>query len=178
MEDLTGLGPHRHQRVVAEDVRVAVGGALLQLAVDLADGRVEIDHHPIGARTGPQRPGPSDRLGDHLVELADVSEGEGPQERAERRRRHHPKRQNLLRRSGAQAIDVVDVGRSGQDRRHQGEHLAARARPADPTTEAHHLVHQRLEPQADHEGRRHEEPSVSDESRVVEGHRDAFDRAR
>jgi hypothetical protein len=178
MEDLTGLGPHRHQRVVAEDVGVAVGGALLQLAVDLADGRVEIDHHRLGARTGSERPGPSDRLGDHLVELADVSEGEGPQERAQRRRRHDPKRQNLVRRSRAQAIDVVDVGGSGQDRRHQGEHLSPRTCPADPTTEAHQLVHQHLEPQSDHEGGRHEEPSVSDQRRVVEGHRDAFDHAR
>ena len=63
-----------------------------------------------------------------------------------------------------------------EDRRHQGEHLSPRTCPADPTTEAHHLVHQRLEPQADHEGGRHEEPGVSDERRIVEGHRNAFDR--
>jgi hypothetical protein len=127
MEDLTGPGPHRHQRVVAEDVGVAVGGALFQLAVDLADRRVEIDHHRSVARARSERPGPSGRLGHHLVELADGPEGEGPQERAQRRRRHDPKRQNLVGRSGAQAIDVVDVGRSGQDRRHQSEHLSARS---------------------------------------------------
>ena len=45
VEHLAGLGPHGDERVIAEDAGVAVGGALLQLAVDLADGRVEIDRH-------------------------------------------------------------------------------------------------------------------------------------
>jgi len=80
--------------------------------------------------------------------------------------------------TGPQAIRVVDVGRSRQDCRHQGEHLSPRTCPADPTTQAHHLVHQRLKPQADYEGRRHEEPSVGNERRIIEGHADALDHAR
>ena len=35
-----------------------------------------------GPGPGPERPGPAQRLGEHGVELADVAEGEGPQERA------------------------------------------------------------------------------------------------
>ena len=73
---------------------VAVGGTVLGLAVHLADRRVQIDRHRAGARSRAQRPSPSERLGDHRVELADVAERERAQERAERRRSHHPERQH------------------------------------------------------------------------------------
>ena len=51
MKDLTGPGPGREQRVVAELFGVAVRGALLRVAMDLTHGGIEIDHHVRG--TGP-----------------------------------------------------------------------------------------------------------------------------
>ena len=62
--------------------------------------------------------------------------------------------------------------------RDQGQHLSPRTSAADPATEAHQLVHQRLEPEAHHERRRHDQPGVGHERRIVEGHADALDRAR
>jgi hypothetical protein len=42
------------------------------------------------ARTGTQRPCPAQYLCQYPIELADMTEGEGPEERAQRRRCHHP----------------------------------------------------------------------------------------
>jgi hypothetical protein len=146
--------------------------------VDLADRRIEIDHHRSGARARPRRPRPADRLGDHRVELADVSEGEGPKERAERRGCHHPKRQHATGRPGPQTIGVVDVGGSGQDRGDEREHLAPRPGAADAARQPHQPVHQGLEPEAHHQRRRQHKPRVRHQRRIVEGHLDAIDRAR
>jgi hypothetical protein len=178
VEDLSGLRPHGEQGVVAEDSAVAVGGALLLLAVHLTDRRVEVDHRLLAPRPGTERPGPPDRLGDHRVELANVPEGEGAQERAERRGGHHPKRQDLLRRSGRQSIGVVDVGRPRQDRRHQRQHLATGQCPTDSSPQAHNLVDEGFEPEADHQRGRDDQPAIGHESGVVEGHRDAVGHAR
>ena len=56
---------------------------LILLPIDLLDGGVDIDGHRGIARTGTELP----RVGQHLlsggVELADMTEGEGPEERAE-----------------------------------------------------------------------------------------------
>ncbi len=92
MEHLAGVGSRGEEGVIAEHVGVAIARPTLGLAAHLADGRVEVDDH-LG-RPGPraERPGSSQRLGEHGVELADVAEGEGAQERPERRRRHHPVR--------------------------------------------------------------------------------------
>jgi hypothetical protein len=47
-EHLAGVGPGGQQRVVAEGVGVAVGGALVVVAVDLAHGGVQVHgHRPI-----------------------------------------------------------------------------------------------------------------------------------
>ena len=171
MEDLTGLGPHGHQRVVAEDVGVAIGGALLNLP--WTSQMVESRSITIGSAPGPAPSAQARRI---VSAITASSWRMCPKVKA---RKNVPSVDGAMTRNGRtfcvaparQAIDVVDVGRSGQDRRHQGEHLSPRTCPADPTTEAHHLVHQRLEPQADHERGRHDEPSVGDERRVVEGHR-------
>ena len=171
MEDLTGGRPHGEQRVVAEDLGVAIGRALLRLAVHLDDGRIQVDRHRVRTRTRPERPGPPDRLGDHLVELADVAEGEGPQERAERGGRHDPERQNPPCRPGTQAIRVVDVARPGEDRRDQGQHLASRTCSTRPARQSERSVHQGLEAQADHQGgRHHDQPGIGHQRRLVEGH--------
>jgi hypothetical protein len=56
-EHLAAVGTSSEQRVVAEGVGGAVGGALLVVAVDLAHGGVQVDgHRPItGARPGRPR---------------------------------------------------------------------------------------------------------------------------
>ena len=58
---------------------------------------------------GSERPGPAQRLGEDGVELADVAEGEGAQERPERRRRHDPVSEHRRRGPRAQHVGVVDV---------------------------------------------------------------------
>lgn len=52
VQHLAGAGPAREDRVVAEDPRVAVGGALLLLAVHLTDRGVQVDRHRGLPRTG------------------------------------------------------------------------------------------------------------------------------
>jgi hypothetical protein len=54
-----------------------------------------------------------------------MAEGEGAQERAQRRRCHHPVGQHSLGASRAQHIGVVDVAGTGHDGVHERQHLAA-----------------------------------------------------
>ena len=63
---------------------------MLGLAAHLADGGVEVDDELLGPRPRPEGPRPAQGFGEHPVELADVAEGEGPQERAQGGGRHHP----------------------------------------------------------------------------------------
>jgi hypothetical protein len=178
MEHLASVRPGRQEWVVTQDLGVAEPGALLVVAVDLHDRRVEIDRRGRGPRSRTERPGAADRCCDHRIELADVPEGERPQEGAERGGRHHPEGQHPCRRPCAQAVGVVDVGGAGQDRRHQRQYLATRKGAPDASTETHRLVHQRFETQAHREGRRHEEPCCGHQRRLIEGHPDPLDRAR
>jgi hypothetical protein len=77
VQHLAAISTAGKQRVVAEGVGVAVGGALLVVAVDLADRGVKVDGHRPIARTRPSRPrSRKDCLGEP-VELADMPEGEG-----------------------------------------------------------------------------------------------------
>ena len=68
MQDLAGVGPGGQQRVVAELAGVAVRGALLGVAVDLADRGVHI-HHQRPRRSGAEFPGPGDRPAEDGFEL-------------------------------------------------------------------------------------------------------------
>ena len=87
-----GGGDGGEQRVESADPGVAVARALLGVAVDLDDRVVDVDQHP------PVDPGggsdqrclvgePGQEPGGDGVELADVAEGERPQERPQRRGR-------------------------------------------------------------------------------------------
>jgi hypothetical protein len=73
---------------------------------------------------------------------------------------------------------MVDVSPSGHDRGDHRQHLATRKRASDPTHQSHQLVHQLLQTEANHEGGRHDQPGVSDQGGLVEGHRDAVKTAR
>jgi hypothetical protein len=178
VQHFAGLGPGGQQRVVPQLAGVPVGGALLLVAVDLADRRVHVNHERIVAGAGPQAPGAADRLGDHPIELADVPEREAAQERAQRRGSHHPERQHRLGGPGPQHVRVIDVASTGQDRRYQRQDLPARRCPTDPSHQPHRRVHQRFEPETDHQRRRHQQPRVRHQVRVVEDHLDPVDPAR
>ncbi len=99
VQQFAGVGTHREERVQAELARVAIGGALLVVAVHLADRRVEIDHQLVVAGPRARRPCPTQRFRGNLVELAEMPERERPQERAQRRGSHHPEPQHPLRRA-------------------------------------------------------------------------------
>jgi hypothetical protein len=116
MKDLTGPGAGREQRVIAEDLGVAVRGALFVMAVNLRDRRIDIDHE-ILARRGPatQVPHPFQDPVRDGIELADMTERERPQERPDRRRGHHPQRQHPLRRPRPQDVDVINVSRPSDE---------------------------------------------------------------
>jgi hypothetical protein len=140
MEDLAGVGPRGEDRVVAEHLGVAVGGTGLELAEDLTDRRVDVDHQLVLTGARPQIPGAMEGIADHLFELADVTEAEGTQERPERGRRHHAVPQHAVRGPGAQHVGVIDVGGTGHHGVDQGQDLAARSESTGATHEPDGLV--------------------------------------
>jgi hypothetical protein len=110
-------------QVQAAHAGVAERGTLLGVAVDLADGVVDIKERDL-IRTGEQARHPLRESGQEpcadLVELLDVAVGEGAQERAQRRGRTDTTEQTAHT-AVAQQIHVVDgVG--------AGEHPADHAR--------------------------------------------------
>ncbi len=178
VEDLAGVGPSGEDRVVAEHLGVAVGGSALGLAAHLTDGGVEIDHQLLGPRPAPRdharrRVSPST-----AVELAEMAEGERPEERAERGRRHDPVTEHGFGRPGAQHVGVVDVGATGRHGVHQGQHLASGQGPADRTGDVDSGVDQGFESETAHQCGHEQEPGVGHQIGLVEGHLDAVDSAR
>jgi hypothetical protein len=84
-------GDHREQRVKPFHAGVAATGALPGIPVGAAHGVVDVDHHQlvgVGQDRGGGREAGQQTRGDG-VELADMPEGERPQERPQRRRRPH-----------------------------------------------------------------------------------------
>ena len=77
VNDLAGIGPGGEQRVIAEDFRVPVGGALFGLAGHLTDRGVHVDHDPALAGSGAHGPRPCERVSNDGFELADMTEREG-----------------------------------------------------------------------------------------------------
>ena len=177
-EELAGISACREDRVITQPFRVAVAGALLVLADDLGDGRVDIDNKTPGARPGTENPRTAEHLAGDLVELADMPERERTQERPQRRGCHHPEPQHPLRRTRAQHVRVVDVRAASQDRRHQREDLTARQRATDPAHQPHRRIDQRLQPETRHQRRRQDQTRVGHQGRIIEDHLDPVDRAR
>jgi hypothetical protein len=167
-EHLAGVGAGGQQRVVAELAGVAVAGATLVVAVDLTDGGVHIDGHRrlAGSGTGCPCPG-QDGLGDP-IELADVAEGEGAQERPQRRWRQHPMAQQLGGLGGAEHIGVVDAVRPGHHGVQQREDLAAGSVMAGAITEVDQLIDQLLDAQPVGEGGGQQQSGIGDGVVVVE----------
>jgi len=118
------------QRIQAAHPAVAVTGTLLLVSVDLLDGVVDpgqgvvVDPgHDRGDRADVDQPPPG-----HDVELADVTEREGPQERSQRRWRVRS-REQLLQPAVAQQKHVVDRVSAGEHPRDQRGDLQPRVRP-------------------------------------------------
>ena len=165
VEDLARVGSRREQRVVAEDVGVAEGGALLLVAVHRADRRVHVDRHRPGAGSRARRPRPCEhRLGE-LVELTDVAEVEAPQEGPEGGGCHHLVGKDRTGRPGAQHVGVIDAVRPGDHGVHERRDPAPRERG-----DVDELLGERFqtETRAQHADER--EAGISDRVVVVEHH--------
>src|SRR3954469_497254 len=97
VQDLAGVRPDGHQRVVTADAGIAERGALLAAAVDLADEGVDVDDQALVAGTGARLPSARERVAQDPVKLADVPERKRPQKRPQRRRRRDLVAQDLPR---------------------------------------------------------------------------------
>ncbi len=107
-------------------------GALIEPPAHLPDETVHIDHQPpvTGTGAGPLRA--HQRLPEQLVQLAHMPEGEGAQERAQRRGCRHPATRQPPRLARSQDLAVIDAVRAEHHREHQRRHLAPGVRGARP----------------------------------------------
>jgi hypothetical protein len=137
------------------------------VAVYLTDEAVDIDDQPLAAGAGAQLPCAAERLAQDAVELADMPEREGPQKRAECRRRHRPVPEDRFAVAGAQDIAVIDAVRAQQHRVHQRQHLAPRPRRARALTELHRRVDQRLQTQPPAKRDREHQARVDDDTLII-----------
>jgi len=119
---------HRELGVEALDLGVAVGEALLGVAVGLADGVVDVHvGHPVRVARPGQQPRrhagqPGQGPGGNRVELAHVPEPERAQERAQRRRRPPPV-EDLDHSAVPQHVQIVDGVRAGEHPRDHARRL-------------------------------------------------------
>ena len=163
--------------MVAEDLRVAERGALLEVAGDLADRRVDVDHHLV-VGSGTRRPSAFEGVAVDSFELADVPERERPQERPQRRRGHHTVAEHRRCRAGAQHVGVIDVRPARKDRMDQRQHLPAWLGATDPADQTNRVIDQRPQVEPVSECRRHDQPGVGDQTVVVEDDLDTVQRLR
>jgi len=171
-------GPRGQDRVVAELLGVPVGGTVLLLVADLVDGRVDIDDEALVTWSRAERPGGGERLTDHLFQLADMAEGERPQERAQRGRRHHLVLEHLCGRSCAQHVGMVDVAGAGHHGVHQRQDLPSRPEPANPPRVVDRGVAEPLEPKTLGQRGDEHQAGAGHQVRLVEGHCNPVDPAR
>jgi hypothetical protein len=140
------------------------------MAVDLAHPGIHIHRQGPAAGPGTSRPCPAQDLLGGLVELADMTEGEGAQERPQRAGRHHLVAQHLGGGHRAQHVGVVDAVTAGHQRVHQGQDLASRPVRAGPLAQIDQLVDHRLDLQPLRQRRGQQQASVGDRVAVVERH--------
>jgi hypothetical protein len=169
MQHLAGVGPGGQQGVVAEHPGIAVGRALLGVPVDLTDGGVHTHRQRLLAWSGSCRPGAGEDLFSEAVQLPNVAEGEGPQERSQRGGRQHPVAEHRRGRAGPQQLGVVDAVPTRHQGVDQGQHLAARMSSAGAVAEVDQLISQLLHAQPLRQRGRQHQPSVGDCVVVVEG---------
>jgi hypothetical protein len=174
---LTGVGARRQEWVITEHLRVAIAGTLFLLPRHGTDRRVEIQDQPSG-RTYSHRPGTTEALTDHRVELADVSEAKGTEKGPKRRWRHHPVGQHGTCRSGAQHVGVIDVARSGDDGMDECAHLTTGQRTTDPSDKVQLLIDQLFEAETANQRCDEEKTGICHQVRFIKGHTDPVQTAR
>src|SRR5215211_6011039 len=106
---------------------VAVGRALLVVAVDLADSGVGINGQRAVPGSGACLPRPGQRGLGEPVQLADVAEGERAQEGPDGGGGHHPVAKHAGAGPRAQHLDVVDTVPTGNQAVDHSQDLAARS---------------------------------------------------
>ena len=117
MQDLAAVGAGREDRVISALAGVAERRALLGMAEDLPDERIDVHDQSLIARAGTGLPRAREAVGEHPVELAHMPERERAQERPERRRRRHAVPEDRGRAAAAQHVAVIDAVRSQRHRR-------------------------------------------------------------
>ena len=65
---------------------------------------------------------------------------------------------------------MVDMRTTRHHRRHQRQHLTTRVRSTHPTPQAHHPIHQILQPQAVHQRPSHQQTRVGHQRIIIENH--------
>jgi hypothetical protein len=168
VQHLAGVGPSGQQGVVAEPVSVAVAGALLVVATDLADGGVHIHGQRPVAGPGARRPRPGEDLAGHLVELTDVAEREAAQPGPNGGGRHHPVPEHAGGRPAAQQLYVVDAVPARDHGVDHGEQLRSWVGRARPVAEIDQLVGGLLDPQPLGERGGQQQPGRGDRVLVIE----------
>lgn len=164
--------------MIAEDLGVTEPGAVLEFAGDLTDRGVDVDHQRRLSRSRTELPGPLEHPTDDRFKLADMTERERPEKRAERRRCHHPMTEHPSSRAGAEHVGMIDVGGAIDHCVHQRQHLATRSCPANATDQLDGGVDQSLQAETLRQGRHQQQPGVGDQVRIIEGGVDAIDRLR
>jgi hypothetical protein len=148
---------------------VAVGGALLEAAADLADEAVDIDHQPAVARAGTGLPRALNRPAQQRVELTDMPERKRAQKRPQRRRGRDPAPEQSARPASAQHAGVVDAVGAEHHRVDERHHLAPRVgRPGPLAAQPHQIAGQGLDPKPQRERRDHHDPGVADDALIIE----------
>ena len=168
VDHLAGVRARSEDRVITALAGIAKGGALLGIAVHLADERVDIDCEPPVTRPGAGRPRTLKRLAKDSVELADMAERKGAQERAQRRRRDDVVAEHLPGPAGSKQIAVIDAVRAQRHRRDQGHHLGARIGRPRAVTEIDAVLDERLDPKPLSERRGQHDPRIRHHPLVIE----------
>ena len=169
VQHLAAVGAGGQQRMVAEPVGVAVAGALLVVAVHLADGGVHIHGQRPVPGAGARRPRPA-----RTSPVTLSSWRTCPKVNA---RSHVPTVEAAITRwpstlavdPAAQQLHVIDAVATGDQGVDQGEQLAPGPGRPGSVAEVDELVGGLLDPQPLGQGCRQQQPGAGDGPRVIEG---------
>ncbi len=175
-QHVAGARSDGEERVVAALTGVVVAlRTLLVQSKGLADGGVQVDGQRIIARSGPSRPGPSQRLPAHPIQLADMAPPETPQEGAQRGWCLDRADQHLLTLASPQRVGVIDAVATGQGRRHQGQQLVAGIGPTRRVSQVTVVVHQFAQSQMMGQRDWQDQSSVGHQAVIVKGDLDTIE---
>ncbi len=164
------------ERVIAALASIVVAlRALLAQPVGLAESGVQVDGQRIIPRPGSSRPGPSQRLPAHPIQLAHVAPPETPQKGPQRGWRFHDTPQHLFGPASAQRIGVINAVATGQCRRHQGQQLIPWVCPTRCISQVNAAVHQLAQSQTMGQSDRQDQPSIGHQTVVIKGDLDAVE---